>query len=74
MERVWSLLRSWLRPHRGISQARLPLCLGFFQVVHNARRRGWAVSAGDGVELRDCRSVPWVLEPKRHADRGPAGV
>ena len=25
MERFWSLLRSWLRPHRGISQAHLPL-------------------------------------------------
>ena len=74
MGRVWSLLRSWLRPRRGISQARLPLCLGFFQVVHNARRRGWAVSAGDEMELRDCRRVPWMLEPKRHADRGPAGV
>jgi len=25
MEGVWSLLRSWLRPHRGISQENLPL-------------------------------------------------
>ncbi|MGL6196505.1 MAG: IS1595 family transposase [Thermoguttaceae bacterium] len=25
MEGCWSLLRSWLRPHRGISQERLPL-------------------------------------------------
>lgn len=24
MEGVWSLLRSWLRPHRGISQGKLP--------------------------------------------------
>ena len=24
MEGVWSLLRSWLRPHRGISQEKLP--------------------------------------------------
>lgn len=37
-------------------------------------RHGWAVSAGGGVELRDCRGVPWMLEPKRHADRGPAGM
>ncbi|MGB5062817.1 MAG: IS1595 family transposase [Candidatus Competibacter sp.] len=35
-----SLLRSWLRPHRGISQEKLPLYLGFFQWVHNVRRRG----------------------------------
>src|SRR5690242_16176213 len=33
-----------------------------------------ALSAGSGVELRDCRRVPWMLEPKRHADCGPAGV
>ena len=39
-EGLWSLLRSWLRPHRGVSQAKLPACLSFFQVVHNARRRG----------------------------------
>ncbi len=48
VEGFWSLLRSWLRPHRGISQAcgtaaRLPLHLGFFQFVHNARRRGRAL-------------------------------
>jgi transposase len=39
-EGFWSLLRSWLRPHRGISQEKLPAYLGFFQFVHNARRRG----------------------------------
>ena len=38
-----SLLRSWLRPHRGISQEKLPLYLGFFEFVHNARRRGKAL-------------------------------
>jgi transposase len=43
MEGVWSLLRSWLRPHRGISQDKLPDYLGFFQLVHNARRRGKAL-------------------------------
>ena len=43
IEGFWSLLRSWLRPHRGISQDKLPLYLGFFQVVHNARRRGKAL-------------------------------
>ena len=40
IEGFWSLLRSWLRPHRGISQEMLPLYLGFFQFVHNARIRG----------------------------------
>ena len=48
MEGFWSLLRSWLRPHRGISQAcgtaaRLPLYLSFCQFVHNVRRRGKAL-------------------------------
>ena len=40
MEGFWSLLRSWLRPHRGISQDKLPLYLGFFKFVHNLRKRG----------------------------------
>lgn len=39
-EGFWSLLCSRLRPHRGISQEKLPLYLGFFQFVHNARIRG----------------------------------
>lgn len=43
IEGFWSMLRSWLRPHCGISQDKLPLYLGFFQFVHNARRRGKAV-------------------------------
>src|SRR5216683_7035952 len=43
MEGFWSLLRSWRRPHRGISQEKLPLYLGFFECVHNVRRRGKAL-------------------------------
>jgi len=43
MEGFWSLLRSWLRPHRGISQDKLPRYLSFFQYVHNACRRGKAL-------------------------------
>ena len=42
-EGTWSLLRSWLRPRRGISQAKPPLYLAFFEFVHNARRRGKAL-------------------------------
>ena len=41
MEGFWSLLRSWLRPHRGISQENLPKYLAFFQAAHNFRRRGY---------------------------------
>jgi transposase len=43
IEGFWSLLRSWLRPHRGISQDKWPLYLSFFQFVHNARQRGKAL-------------------------------
>ena len=43
MEGFWSLLGSWLRPHRGISQEKLPLYLAFFQLVHNAKKRGKAL-------------------------------
>ena len=43
MERFWSLLRGWLRPHRGISQERLPLYLRVFEFVNNIRRRGKAL-------------------------------
>jgi len=40
IEGFWSLLRSWLRPHRGVSQEKLPFYLGFFEFVHNVRKRG----------------------------------
>ena len=43
MEGFWSLLRSWFRPHRGISQEKLPLYLGFFEFVHNVKKRGKAL-------------------------------
>ena len=50
MEGFWSLLRSGLCPHRGISQEKLPLYLGFFAFVHNARKRGKAL-LGALIEL-----------------------
>jgi len=43
IEGFWSLLRSWLRPHCGLSQERLPLSLGFFELVHNMKKRGKAL-------------------------------
>ncbi len=43
MERFRSLLRSWLRPQCGVSQEKLPLYLGFFEFVHDVRRRGKAL-------------------------------
>jgi len=52
MEGFWSLLRSWLRPHRGISQEHLPLYLGFFEFVHNAKNRGKG--------LLDSLGFPWI--------------
>ena len=50
MEGFWSLLRSWLRPHRGISQEKLLLYLGFFEFVHHVQRRGKAL-LGSLIEL-----------------------
>lgn len=43
IEGFWSLLRSWLRPHRGISQEKLPIYLGFFEFIHNIKKRGKAL-------------------------------
>jgi transposase len=43
MAGCWSLVRSWLRPHRGIAQEQRPLSLGFFACVHNVRKRGKAL-------------------------------
>jgi hypothetical protein len=43
-------MRSWLRSHWVISQENLPLYLGFFEFVHNIRRRGEAL-LGSLVEL-----------------------
>ncbi len=38
MEGFWSLLRSWLRPHRGVSQEKLPLYLSFFEFRYCSSR------------------------------------
>jgi transposase-like protein len=69
-EGVWSLLRSWLRPHRGVSQEELPLDLGCFEFVHNVRRRGKAllralvvvVHSGPLQSLADVRNTgpEWI--------------
>jgi transposase-like protein len=40
IEGFGSLLRPWLRPHRGISQHKLLLYLSFFEFVHNVKKRG----------------------------------
>lgn len=50
IEGFWSLLRSWLRPHRRVSQEKLPIYLGFFEYVHNVRKRGKAL-LGSLVQL-----------------------
>lgn len=71
MEGFWLLLRSWLRPHRGISQDKLPDYLGFFQFVHNARRRGKALLATlvaalvhDPAYHPGTRQEPSLIAPK----------
>jgi hypothetical protein len=50
IEGFWSLLRSWLRPHKGVSQEKLPLYLGLFEFGHNVRKRGKAL-LGAMIEL-----------------------
>ena len=44
IEGFWSLLRSWLRPHRGVSQEKLPLYLGLFEFVQNVSKTGQSVA------------------------------
>ena len=59
LEGFWSLLRSWLRPHRGISQEKLPLYLGFFEFIHNVRARGKGVLGSlIGVLVAQPRNPP----------------
>jgi len=43
IEGFWSLSRSWLRPHRRISQEKLPYYPGFFEFIHNVRGQGKAL-------------------------------
>jgi transposase len=38
IEGPWSLLRSWLRPHRGVSQEKIPFYLAFFEFVYNSKK------------------------------------
>ena len=64
MEGFWSLLRSWLRPHRGISQDKLPLYLNFFPFMHNARRRGKAL-LGTLVAALVAEPRPTTPEPDK---------
>ena len=49
MEAFWSLLRPWLRPHRGSFQERLPYYLGFFEYLHIRKRGQVALSALVGL-------------------------
>ena len=60
IEGFWSLLRSWLRPHRGISQEKLALYLGLFEFVHNVRKRGKA--------LLGARLSCWSRQPPETQD------
>jgi transposase-like protein len=66
-EGIWSVLRSWIRPHRGISQEKLPVYLGFFEFLFNARKRGKAILgdlmvtilAPDLRKIEDVFPSPW---------------
>lgn len=65
MEEFWSLLHSWLQPPRDISQTKLPLYLGFFQFVHNARRRGRALLGAFIVGLDSVTNSPLAQNSTR---------
>ncbi len=41
-EGIWSLLRSWLRPYRGVSQEKLPFYVAHFEWLYNLKRAGKA--------------------------------
>jgi transposase len=56
MEGIWSLLRSWLRPHRGISQEKLPLYL--------ASHGDWSVK-----RVRQVIQASFPADRKRFLDR-----
>ncbi len=56
LEGSWSLPRSWLRPHGGTSQEKLPLYLGFFEFLHNVRARGKSVL---GASIGLLVTPPW---------------
>lgn len=43
IEGFWSLLRSWLRPHRGISQEKLPKCLSVNKPGNCPRNVGYSI-------------------------------
>lgn len=40
VEGIWSLLRSWLRPYRGVSQEKPPFYIGFFEWIYNLKKKG----------------------------------
>ncbi len=69
MEGCWSLLRSWLRPRRGISQGKLPLYLGL--PVH-AQRAPTRQSPTRRPRRRPGRvTQPNTLEPNKGHGRLP---
>src|SRR3954471_13159675 len=63
MEGVWSPLRSWLRPHRGISQEKLPIYLGFFE---SASLSSCTTRAGAEKPCSAPLSLPWSDDVLRH--------
>ena len=58
-EGIWSVLRAWLRPHRGVSMDKLPIYVGFFEFVFNTKRRGKALIQHlfETILMKDQRSI-----------------
>ena len=61
MEGTWSLLRSWLRLHCGISQERLPANVSFFQFVHNTHTKD--ARKNNLSKLVLCENVKYCIIP-----------
>ena len=62
----WSLLRSWRRPHRRLSQEKLPSDLAFFPSVYHARKRGKA--------LLESRHLSLAISPSPDDRRSQVGL
>ena len=57
LDGFWLLLRSRLRPHRGISQEKLPLHVGFFEPDRSAK---WTKARVQNEEEQVHERADWV--------------
>lgn len=64
MEGLWSLLRSWLRPHRGISQDKLPLASRKISCLCTSASSSSCTTRADAAKPCSAPSLlPWSHDP-----------